>query len=89
MQYFIRNVYGKDCTFPANDAAKIATDIAGTTTLRPRDMALLKTLGHTFERVHDPKTESDSLLAASQHGDKKKVDEWMKRAEAGEVVRIM
>jgi hypothetical protein len=35
------------------------------------------------------KMESDSLLAASQRGDKKTVDEWMDRAAAGEVVRIM
>jgi len=33
--------------------------------------------------------QSDSLLAASQRADKKTIDEWMKRAEAGEVVRIM
>ena len=38
---------------------------------------------------HAQQAVSDSLLLACQRGDKTKVDEWMKRAEAGEIIKIM
>ena len=41
----IRNTYGQDKIYPVCDKAKIFADIAGTTTLLPRDIQRIQMLG--------------------------------------------
>lgn len=42
-----RSQYGRDVLHPANDAARILAEIAGTTTLTPATLKLAEQLGHT------------------------------------------
>jgi hypothetical protein len=42
----IREVYGQSKIYPVCDKAKIFADIAGTTTLLPRDIQRIQVLGY-------------------------------------------
>lgn len=55
LQVIVRAVYGKDCIYPANDAARALAEIAGTVTLLPHTLTLARTLGHTVVEVQAPK----------------------------------
>ena len=41
----IRNVYGADKVYPANDLARSLAELAGTTTLTPRALAIARDMG--------------------------------------------
>lgn len=43
-----RNVYGNELIYPANDAAKLLAEIAGTKTLSRHAICLAERLGHTI-----------------------------------------
>lgn len=55
IQVFTRTVYGTTMIYPANEAAEILAQIAGTKTLSQCDLSLAKKLGLTVEQVADPK----------------------------------
>lgn len=44
----VRNVYGKETVYPACSASQVFARIAGTTTLTPQTLALVKALGYTI-----------------------------------------
>lgn len=45
----VRNVYGNRRIYPANETAKLFTDIAGTRTLDPHVIRLIRKLGYEIE----------------------------------------
>ena len=45
----IRDVYGQSKIYPVCDKAKIFADIAGTTTLLPRDIQRIQMLGYDVQ----------------------------------------
>lgn len=49
LQVTIRNVYGSERIYPANEAAYTFAKIAGTVTLSRETIALVKRLGFTIE----------------------------------------
>ena len=51
LQVEIRNVYGNEAIYPANDAAATFAAIAGTKTLRRETITLAKSLGFTVEVI--------------------------------------
>ena len=51
IQIEIRNVYGKETIYPANETADTFARIAGTTTLKPETIRLAKTLGYSVAVV--------------------------------------
>ncbi len=53
----IRDVYGVPTYYPVNSAAHHFAEIAGTKTLRPRDLSVIRELGFTIE------TEQREVLA--------------------------
>jgi hypothetical protein len=55
IQVFTRSVYGATNIYPANEAAQVLAEIAGTKTLSPKVLANAKKLGLTVEQVADPK----------------------------------
>ena len=56
----IKNVYGVEKVYPACDKAKLFTDIAGTTTLRPSDLKAIQMLGYrvVIEQQQQPAWQS-------------------------------
>lgn len=46
IQIEIRNVYGNETIYPANDTAVTFAKIAGTKTLKPETLRLAKSLGY-------------------------------------------
>ncbi len=51
IQIEIRNVYGNETIYPANETAATFARIAGTKTLRPDTIKLAKALGYAVEVV--------------------------------------
>jgi len=51
IQIEIRNVYGNETIYPANETAATFARIAGTKTLRRETITLAKSLGYTIEVV--------------------------------------
>jgi hypothetical protein len=47
----IRNVYGNETIYPANETAETFAEIAGTKTLKPQTIRLAKSLGYSVEVV--------------------------------------
>lgn len=45
----VRDVYGNRRIYPANETAKLFTDIAGTRTLDPHVVRLIRKLGYEIE----------------------------------------
>lgn len=45
----IKNVYGNETIYPANDAAKVFAEIAGTKTLTRTTLKLAQKLGYAIE----------------------------------------
>lgn len=54
LQVQVRNNYGAPAIYPANEAARLFADIAGTKTLKPDTLAKAKRLGYRVEQVPDP-----------------------------------
>lgn len=54
LQVQVRNNYGAPAIYPANEAARLFADIAGTKTLKPDTLAKAKRLGYRIEQVADP-----------------------------------
>jgi hypothetical protein len=54
VQVRVKNVYGTDTVYPANEAAELFAQIAGTKTLTPQTMHLIRRLGYTVELVDQP-----------------------------------
>ena len=50
-QVVIRNVYGNDLIYPANDEGRLFAAIAGTKTLSKTDLARIEQLGFRIEQV--------------------------------------
>lgn len=48
-QVQIKQVYGVDTIYPANDNAKLLAQIAGTKTLKKETIEIARKLGFTFE----------------------------------------
>lgn len=42
----IKNIYGQDKIYPACEKSKVFAELAGTTTLTPASIALIKKLGY-------------------------------------------
>lgn len=55
IEVFVRSVYGAHKAYPANDAAELLAEIAGTKTLDPKTLALAERLGFEIKQVADPK----------------------------------
>jgi len=51
LQVEIRNVYGNEAIYPANEVAALFASIAGTKTLKMDTIAKAKKLGYTVEVV--------------------------------------
>jgi hypothetical protein len=51
IQIEIRNVYGNETIYPANETAATFARIAGTKTLKPETLRLAKSLGYTIDVV--------------------------------------
>lgn len=51
IQIEIRNVYGNEAIYPANETARIFASIAGTKTLKRDTIAKAKALGYSIEVV--------------------------------------
>ena len=49
IQIEVRNVYGKEAIYPANETAKTFARIAGTKTLLRETLRLAQSLGYTVE----------------------------------------
>lgn len=50
----VRSNYGAPAIYPANEAAQIFADIAGTKTLKADTLAKAKKLGYRIEQIQDP-----------------------------------
>lgn len=50
----VRSNYGAPAIYPANEAAQIFADIAGTKTLKVDTLAKAKKLGYRIEQIQDP-----------------------------------
>lgn len=62
IQIEVRNVYGKETIYPANETAKTFARIAGTKTLLRDTLRLAQSLGYTVEVAPN---QSEVLLAAA------------------------
>lgn len=51
LQIQVRNVYGVPTAYPANEAAELFANIAGTKTLKPETLAYAERLGYRIEQV--------------------------------------
>lgn len=54
IQIQVRSVYGNQQAYPANKAAEILANIAGTKTLSRQTLAQIKELGYEVEQVQQP-----------------------------------
>jgi hypothetical protein len=59
----VRNVYGRDTIYPANDNAERLAAIAGTKTLQPRHLELARGLGLEVREVTQQKLANVDPLA--------------------------
>jgi hypothetical protein len=53
IQIEVRNVYGNETIYPANETAKTFAAIAGTKTLKSETLKLAKSLGYKVELVQN------------------------------------
>jgi len=53
VQVKIKQVYGRDMIYPANETAILFTRFTGQKTLTPRDLALIRQLGFHVDQVFD------------------------------------
>lgn len=51
LQFTIKNVYGHELLYPANEAAQVACTLLQKRTVTTRDIKLLKRLGHSVEVI--------------------------------------
>ena len=56
IQVQVTTLYGRQAIYPVCNAAKTLADIAGTRTLTPEVIGLIKRLGYTIEVVQQPVT---------------------------------
>ncbi|MBI5259791.1 MAG: hypothetical protein HY855_25045 [Burkholderiales bacterium] len=54
LEVVVRSVYGVKQIYPANDAARVIAQIAGTKTLTTQTLALAKKLGMVVQEVLEP-----------------------------------
>jgi hypothetical protein len=54
VQVHVKSVYGEDKVYPVNEAAETFARIAGTKTLTPQTMMLIRQLGYTIELTEQP-----------------------------------
>jgi hypothetical protein len=51
LQYRIKNVYGVDRMYPANESAQAICELTGAKTLQPSDLVIAQKLGFEMEQV--------------------------------------
>lgn len=51
VQFEVRNVFGNQTIYPANEPAQLFADIAGKKTLSPADLTKIRQLGFYTEQV--------------------------------------
>tara|TARA_R100000687_G_C6402609_1_gene142633 strand:+ start:235 stop:441 length:207 start_codon:yes stop_codon:yes gene_type:complete len=59
----VRNVYGEDKYYPANDQARSLASIAGTKTITMATMRLAADMGFTIKRIETNPADLDNLIA--------------------------
>jgi hypothetical protein len=62
VEVYVKNIYGRDAIYPANETAMNLCLLAGQKTLTPREIKLIRRLGYKVVQVHAPhKTISDLI----------------------------
>ena len=59
----VRNVYGRQLVYPANESAQLLARIAGTATLAPAVLKLAVQLGMTVTQVSDDASALAGIIA--------------------------